>query len=78
MSGSNLRQLCVDVSEELLKVSEWMNANRLSLNVEKTSFMIFTHKSVNREEEVVDIAEEQVQQATSAKFLGIGWWQTLF
>ena len=71
MSGSNLRQLCVDVSAELLKVSEWMNANRLSLNVENTSFMIFTHKSVNREEVVTEITGERVQQATSAKCLGI-------
>ena len=71
MSGSNLRQLCVDVSAELMKVSERMNANRLSLNVEKTSFMIFTHKSVNREDVLIEIAGERVQQATSAKFLGI-------
>ena len=50
MSGINLRQLCVDMSAELLKVSEWIKANRLSLNVDKTSFMLFTHKVVNREE----------------------------
>ena len=71
MRGSNLRQLCVDVSAELLKVSEWMNANRLSLYVQKTSLMIFTHKSVNGEEVLIEIAGERVQQATSAKFLGI-------
>ena len=64
-------QLYLDVSAELLKVSEWMNANRLSLNVEKMSFMIFTHKSVNREELVIEIAGERVQQETFAKFLGI-------
>ena len=71
MSGRNLRQLCVDVSAELLKVSEWMKANRLSLNVDKTSFMLFTHKVVNREEVEIDIGGRVVQQARSAKFLGI-------
>ena len=40
MSGRNLRQLCVDMSVDLLKVSEWMKANRLSLNVDKTSFYV--------------------------------------
>ena len=28
MSGSNLRQLCVDVSAELLKFSEWMDESK--------------------------------------------------
>ena len=62
MSGRNLRQLCVDMSAELLKVSEWMKANRLSLNVDKTSFMLFTHKVVNREEVEIDIGDRVVQQ----------------
>ena len=43
MSGRNLRQLCVDMSADILKVNEWMKANRLSLNVDKTSFMLFTN-----------------------------------
>ena len=43
LSGSNLNQLCEDLSTELAKVHEWMKANRLSLNVEKTSFMLFAH-----------------------------------
>ena len=33
--------------------------------------MIFAHKSVNREDVLIEIAGERVQQATSAKFLGI-------
>ena len=48
MSGSNLERLCEEVSEELQKVDEWMRANRLSLNVEKTNFMLFTHSHVDR------------------------------
>ena len=42
--------------------SEWMNANRLSLNVDKTSFMLFTHIAVNREEVEIDIGGRVVQQ----------------
>ena len=37
----------------------------------KRLFMIFSHKSVNREDVLNGIAGERVQQATSAKFLGI-------
>ena len=71
MSGRNLRQLCVDMSAELLKVSEWMKANMLSLNVNKTPFMLFMHKVLNREVVEIDIGGKVVQQARSAKFLGI-------
>ena len=71
MTGRNLRHLCVYISAELLKVSEWMKDNRLSLNVDKTSFMFFTQKVVNREEVEIDIGGRVVQQARSAKFLGI-------
>ena len=45
-SGSDLDQLCVDESDELRNVNEWMKANRL-LNVEKTCFMSFTHAQVD-------------------------------
>ena len=30
-----------DINFELTKITEWLNANRLSLNVTKTKFMIF-------------------------------------
>ena len=60
--------MCVDMSAELLKVSEW--ANRLSLNVDKTSLMLFTHKVVNRDAVQIGIGGRIVQRR-SAKFLGI-------
>ena len=40
MSECDLNQLCEEVSIELGEVEEWMRANRLSLNVQKTSFMV--------------------------------------
>ena len=41
MSGSDLERLCGKVSEELLKVDEWMSANRLSLNVKKKQILCY-------------------------------------
>ena len=58
--------MCVDMSAELLKVSEW--ANRLSLNVDKTSFMLCTYIVVNREEIEIDISGRVVQQAGQQSF----------
>ena len=54
------------MSAELLKVSEW--ANRLSLNVDKTSFMLCTYIVVNREEIEIDISGRVVQQAGQQSF----------
>ena len=47
MTGSNLSDLCEDVSIELAKVSGWLQCNRLSHNVSKTSFMLFTHANTH-------------------------------
>ena len=47
MSGDNLGELCREVSEKLEKVNGWLNDNRLSLNVHKTSFMLLAHSSTD-------------------------------
>ena len=47
MSGNNLQNLCEEVSVELDKVWQWLKCNKLSLNISKTSFMLFTHSNVS-------------------------------
>ena len=71
MSGCDLNQLCEEVSIELEKAEEWMTANRLSLNVQKTSFMVFTHRPIKREDLVIEIGGTRVQNVRAAKFLGV-------
>ena len=41
-SGSDIVQLSIIVSNELDKLSEWFAVNKLSLNLSKTNFMLFT------------------------------------
>ena len=71
MSGSDLERLCVDVENELRKVNEWLNENRLSLNVDKTSFMLFTHSRVDRNSISIRLGNKIIKQVRSVKFLGI-------
>ena len=71
MSGCDLNQLCEEVSIELGKVEKWMKANRLSLNVQKTSFMVFTHRPIKSEDLVIEIGGMRVQNVRAAKFLGV-------
>ena len=44
MSGENLNSLFQNANLELEKASTWFKANKLTLNVEKTKFMIFSDK----------------------------------
>ena len=40
-SSNNLQELSATVNNELSHIMQWLNANRLSLNIEKTNVMIF-------------------------------------
>ena len=47
MSGENLNCLFQNANLELDKASTWFKANKLTLNVEKTKFMIFSDKEID-------------------------------
>ena len=40
----NLEALIVNVNTELEKIVKWLNANKLSLNIDKTHYMMFKNK----------------------------------
>ena len=46
-SSNNLQELSATVNNELSNIMQWLNANRLSLNIEKTNFMIFRPRGKN-------------------------------
>ena len=41
LSGKNIRVLEDNANSTLIEVSEWLNTNKLSLNVEKSNHVIF-------------------------------------
>ena len=41
VQGKDLNELETNINNEMYKLVLWLNANRLSLNVAKTHFMIF-------------------------------------
>ena len=43
--GDDLKEVCETMSFELDKLSRWFQANKLSLNVSKTNFRIFSNKN---------------------------------
>ena len=74
----DLSKLEVVVNEELLKLCEWLNSNKLSLNVSKSNFVIFhpcqrkLYGEVNLE--ILDNNSEQLvslERKTYVKYLGV-------
>ena len=43
-SGNNINTLCEQINDELSKINKWVNIYKLSLNLSKTSFIIFSKK----------------------------------
>ena len=44
--NKNLSEIISTFNKELVEIVNWLNANRLSLNLEKTYFMIFRPKTI--------------------------------
>ena len=71
MSGKDLNVLCREVCVELDKIDDWLQANRLSLNIDKTCFMIHTHYRYDINDVVIKIRDRPVTHVRSTKFLGL-------
>lgn len=72
-SHHDLNSLINIVNTELEKFSSWFKANRLSLNIKKTHFMIFhsRKKPINHSYPAINISGFTIERVTSTKFLGI-------
>ena len=68
---SNLEDLETVVNKELKKLSLWLNANRLALNISKTNFVIFAAKNKPLKSVTILINKKAIQQSEYVKYLGI-------
>ena len=60
------------INSELAKISEWLSANRLSLNVAKSKLLYFTNKNRNCLKNIeIKINGELLEEVDSAKYLGV-------
>ena len=72
LSGKNPDNLIQVMNSELEKVVNWLNANKLSLNVQKTNFIFFKPKKKKLcFNEILKINRETIKMVESCKFLGI-------
>ena len=70
ISGPNHNDVIAIINEDLDRLYIWLQSNRLTLNANKSSFMIHGHfnglNSIN-----ISIRNERLTQTSTAKFLGI-------
>ena len=66
----NYVPLCELVNIEMNKLSKWFSINNLSLNVKKTSYMLFGNRHVNNDIKI-RIDMEEIEKVHVTKFLGV-------
>lgn len=68
--GDNLQQMMEMVTIEMNKLKLWFDSNKLSLNLNKTKFMVFGNRNINTD--VSLITDNQIiERVYECKFLGV-------
>ena len=70
VAASLIGSLCESVNSELEKVKTWLNCNRLSLNVSKTAYHLYTKRSFDISPDI-RIDDISISRADNVKFLGV-------
>ena len=70
LSGPNLDELMLKVKKAIIEVKAWIDTNKLSLNLGKTKYMIFTKREIIRKYDYISISESRIERVGHTKFLG--------
>ena len=65
--SNNLQELSATVNNELSNIMQWLNDNRLSLNIAKTNFMLFRPRGKYEVCPTIHICGAEIQEVDSAK-----------
>ena len=71
LSNSNIDDLQDLVNEELSHLAAWLKINKLSLNLKKTHYMVFTNKRSPASTIKLEINNERIVETCKTKFLGV-------
>ena len=69
-SNENIEILEATINTELEKLAYWFKANKLSLNVGKTSFILFSKRRIQRDVNI-SIDDKAINKVNEIKFLGV-------
>ena len=70
-SASDIHYLYISMNSNLSRLTDWFRGNKLSLNVARTTYMLFSHHISTDESLELKIADQTIIQTNCSKFLGI-------
>ena len=71
ISGNNIKQISEDIKFDLKILIEWFKCNKLSLNLNKTSYMIFRPKTARIDDIEIKFGDDIITRVSDTKFLGL-------
>ena len=71
MSGKNVLSLATEFNTELVQVVKWLQVNKLSLNIDKTHYMLFKGNKTLNSNILIEIDGKPIQKVNKTKFLGV-------
>ena len=70
-TGNNLSELRESLNADPVNIEEWLRCNRLSLNVLKTNYMVFTMKNKLSHHVDIIVNNVRIEKVYVTKFLGV-------
>ena len=71
ISDKNLNHVQQMINDELKDIGIWLRANKLSLNINRTHYMLFSNKNVVQPNITIQIDKQPITCVTKTKFLGV-------
>ena len=71
ISAKTFKELEKKVNDSLIKVNDWMNLNRLTINVQKTNYMLINLSGRATENINIRLNNNELEKVSSVKILGI-------
>ena len=70
-SSNNIKKLCNTMNKNLEEIQTWFIANKLSLSIEKTNYMIFSNKGIDKSDIFIKIYQKLINQVMITKSFGV-------
>ena len=71
-TGKDIDYLVSNLNKTLLNVSDWLKANKLSINVKKTHYMVWSPRSLVMNRTLhIEFNGQQIEEVNETKFLGV-------
>ena len=69
--GKNINDRHDEISHDLASISEWLKSNKLTLNIKKTHFIVFTRNGATKPHVNLCIDGHSIGEVRKTKFLGV-------